>query len=201
MTMTQFRCVGFQMQEFPLHITGLHLTYNDRFDQNPSGQTWTTWSCSSPGIDILKWYLSTRKHWRKSEDPNWEWLFVFSFWFIFFKCFSSKFRSPKSSTLAPSRRLILSRKNTNNMLEFSCNIVKTEATFQRISNIGKTVEKRIKKAHCKKADCQSQPHVGAITKEAHSILHLVNFLTPKNTTQEKHLKLGGNLQWNFQSTW
>jgi len=119
--------------------------------------------------------------------------FVFSFWFIF-KCFSSKFRSPKSSTLAPSRRLILSRKNTNNMLEFSCNLVKTEVTFQRISNIGKTVEKRIKKAHCKKADCQSQPHVGAITKEAHSILHLVNFLTPKNTTQEKHLKLGGNLQ-------
>ena len=76
---------------------------------------------------------------------------MFSFWFIF-KCFSSKFRSPKSSTLAPSRRLILSRKNTNNMLEFSCNLVKTEATFQRISNIGKTVEKRIKKAHCKKAN-------------------------------------------------
>lgn len=44
-----------------------------------------------------------------------------------------------------------------------------------------------------------QPHVGTITKEAHSVLHLVNFLTPKNTThQEKHLKLGGNLQWNFQ---
>ena len=194
-------------REFSLHITCLHLTYDNRIDQNPSGQTWTTWSCSSPGMDILKSDLSTGKPWkRKSVEPNWELLCsVFGLSDVSDSCFqagqtchslqkfvrlpSSKFRSPKSSTLAPSRRLILSRmmgKNTSRMLEFSCNLLVNWSNSWKLPNIFR--ERPVtQETLCTKARCQSQPHIRTITKEAHSVLHFVNFLTQKkhNTSSRK----------------